>query len=237
MKIRRTAVASVVLVAMGLSACSSEASKLSQGAVTTVAPETTTASSAPSDSATPDSTTPGTTTPGTTTPGTTTPGTTAPPVTTPAVGGLYEQVPSPIAPAGHTHPFNSSDTLADGTYWATYNGGEAFTPAVTVWQAFFGSECETQAAAAGEECLNDIFVPGTPARDITYMTFAKDVFISVAEPSLPGTSFHITPDELIAINLVGPSAGAPAGYTYVKFPWMMTVSGGEIDGFEQFWVP
>ena len=232
MKIRRTAVASVVLVAMGLSACSSEASKLSQGAITTVAPETTTASTAPSDSATPDSTTPGTTTPGTTTPGTT-----APPVTTPAVGGLYEQVPSPIAPAEHTHLFNSSESLADGTYWATYHGGEAFTPAVTVWQAFFGSECETQAAAAGEECLNDIFVPGTPARDITYMTFAKDVFISVAEPSLPGTSFHITPDELIAINLVGPSAGAPAGYTYVKFPWMMTVSGGEIDGFEQFWVP
>ena len=106
-----------------------------------------------------------------------------------------------------------------------------------MWQAYFGTECETQAAAVGEKCVNNVFVDGTTSRDVASIEFAPGALVTVAEPSLPGTNYRITADELIAINLVGPSAGAPAGYTYVKFPWMMTVSGGKIVGFEQLWVP
>ena len=103
--------------------------------------------------------------------------------------GFYEQVPPPVAPTGHTDPFVSSGVLGDGYYWVQYNGGETMTPDITVMQAFFGAECGTEAAADGDECLNDIYVRGDPSRDIDDLPFADDVCLTVADSSQPFISY------------------------------------------------
>ena len=126
--------------------------------------------------------------------------------------------------------------IADGTYFVVYNGGETLMPDVTVYQVFTDTECETQAAAHGEECLNGYYVPSDPYRDITDLPFASDLFLSVAHGSTQ-QSYWITPEELVTIRASSPSGGAPSDYSFTPFPFMMTVEGGEITRFEQLWQP
>lgn len=200
----------------GLAACSS--SRSSSGAATTTAAVTTA----------PASTEPATT------PASTAPITTPPP--TVASHYLYEPVDAPPWPRGHSDAFAPTGVLADGTYFVVYNGGETLVPDITVYQVFTDSECETQAAAHGEECLNGYYVPSDPYRDINDLPFASGLFLSVAHGSTQ-QSYWITPEELVTIRASSPSGGAPADYSFVPFPFMMTVVGGEITRFEQLWQP
>ncbi|MBI4884239.1 MAG: hypothetical protein HY826_09320, partial [Actinobacteria bacterium] len=147
-----------------------------------------------------------------------------------------DQVDRPAVPGGHTDPFVSSGVLADGAYWVGYNGGEKLTPDVTVYQAFFGAECISKAAEVGDECLNDIFILDPPTRDINDLPFATDVHLTVSDSNTQ-LSYWISPDELVQIRASSPSAGAPAGYGFVPFAFLMTVQGGEIVKFEQVWTP
>ena len=130
----------------------------------------------------------------------------------------------------------SSGTLANGVYWVEYRGGETMTPSIEVRQAFFGAECEARAAAAGEECLNDIFVLADPYREIEDLPFAADVYLTVAD-STSLRSYWITPDELRTVRASSPSDPAPDNFGFSSFPWKMTVQGGQITRFEQIWVP
>ncbi len=126
--------------------------------------------------------------------------------------------------------------LANGVYWVIYNGGETFTPDITVVQAFFGQECIDQAAAAGDECLNDIFVLDPPSRDIADLPFAADVHLTVAAFDTQ-LSYWITPDELRTIRSGSPTVeNAPDG-VFAAFPFLMTVANGQITKFEQVWTP
>ncbi len=149
---------------------------------------------------------------------------------------LYDEVAPPTAPGGHTDPFASSGVLADGVYWVMYNGGEKFTPDITVMQAFFGAECESAASAAGEECLNDIFVLSDPSRDIADLPFHENVYLTVSDSSTQ-RSYWITPDELVTIRASSPSDGAPDDFSFSSFAFLMTVKDGEIWKFEQIWTP
>ncbi|MCB0979093.1 MAG: hypothetical protein M9961_14125 [Ilumatobacteraceae bacterium] len=239
MTTRRTlhlALAGTLAVAT-LAACSSEKTSTAEsttsiGDTTTVAESTTSVGDATTVPATEAPTTPAPTE-APTTPAPTA-ATTAPPVG--PVYGLYDEVSPPTVPSTHTTAPTASGTLPDGTYWTLYNGGDEMLPSVTVYQAFFGPECITQAAAMGDECLNDIFVQGDPSRDIDDMPFADDVYLTVADAATMH-SFWITPAELVQIRASSPSAGAPAGYDYVPFAYMMTVEDGVIVSFQQVWTP
>lgn len=230
MKIQRIAIASLVLVAVGLTACSSTSKNGAADESTTSGPETTVA---------------GVTVPPTAPPATNPPAPTNPPAATnppaptnppPTGHSLYDQVNGPNIPSGHTDPFASSGALADGVYWVQYNGGETFTPDITVYQAFFGQECDDMASSAGETCENGIYVLESPSRDIDTMAFSADVNLTVAD-QFSRLSYWITPDELRTIRASSPSVdNAPDG-VYSSFPYLMTVQNGQITKFEQVWTP
>ncbi len=223
MQLRRIALASVLAPALaaGLVGCSSTA-RHTAGEVT-------------STTVTPVVTTPATQPPVVTSAPPTVAPVTEPPATTPA-HSLYDEVAPPTLPSGHTDAVGAAGVLADGVYWVQYNGGEKFTPDITVLQAFFGAECESAATAAGEECLDGIFTPSDPSREIADLPFHADVHLTVADSSTQ-RSYWITPDELVTIRASSPSDGAPAGFGFTPFPFLMTVVGGEITRFEQFWTP
>ena len=218
MKFQRIAIASLVVVAAGLTACSSTAKN--RAASTTSATGSTALTTAPPD----------------TSPPATAPPDTPAPTAAPAGHSLYDQVDPPNVPTGHTDPFASSGVLADGVYWVQYNGGETFTPDITVYQAYFGQECIDMAAAAGDECLNGIFVPDPPSRDINDLPFAGDVFLTIAAFDTQ-LSYWITPDELRTIRAGSPTVDTAPSGVFASFPFLMTVQGGQITKFEQVWIP
>lgn len=247
MNIRRTTLATLIIAAIGLTACSSETKRsIDTGSTTSVADA---ASTLPTDATTvPGNTTPPATASSATAPPATAPPATVPPATAPPASAppatappapglsLYDEVSPPGLPSGHTDPFVSSGTLSNGVYWVDYLGGETMTPSIEVRQAFFGNECVTQAAAAGDECLNDIFVLADPSREIDNLPFSNDVNLTVSDPNTQ-KSYWITPDELRSVRASSPSDPAPAGFSFASFPWKMTVQGGQIVKFEQVWVP
>jgi len=227
MKFQRIAITSLVLVAVGLTACSST-SKSNAGSTTSV-----------TGSTTPDvvSSTEATAPPATQPPATNPPDTSAPDTNpAPTSHELYDQVDGPNVPGDHTDPFVSSGVLGDGAYWVQYNGGETFTPDITVYQAFFGQECIDMATSAGEECLNDIFVPNSPSRDIADLPFSADVSLTIAAFDTQ-LSYWITPDELRTIRSGSPSVDDAPDGVFSSFAFLMTVQGGQITKFEQVWTP
>lgn len=245
MNIRRITLATLVITAVGLTACSSETKRsIDIGGTTSVGDTASTlladATTAPGNTTAPATAPPVTAPPATVPPATAPPATpppaTAPPATAAPGFSLYDEVSPPGVPSGHTDPVASSGILANGVYWVEYLGGETITPSIEVHQAFFGAECVSQAAAAGDECLNDIYVPNDPSREIDDLPFTNGVYLTVTDSSTQ-KSYWITPDELRSVRAASPSDPAPAGFSFVPFPWRMTVQGGQILKFEQVWVP
>ena len=224
----KVALVSLVLVAASLAACSSTSNKNAAGSTTSVGGGTT----VPDDTTAPAPTAP----PATAPPATAPPATPPPTIPPPPARSLYDQVDSPNVPGGHTDAFASSGVLGNGVYWVRYNGGETFTPDITVLQAFFGQECIDQATAAGDECLNGIFVLDPPSRDIADLPFSADVHLTVADFETR-LSYWITPDELRTIRSGSPSVDNAPGGVFSSFPFLMTVENGQITKFEQVWTP
>jgi hypothetical protein len=168
--------------------------------------------------------------------------TTAAATTTTVAYSAYQEVASPTVPTTHTDLFNSSGPLVDGVYWVTMTGGDDTWPAITVMQAFFGSECATAAATHGDECLNDIYVASTPNRKITdlpYATGASTVFVSVADVNTQKSMWVSTGElaALVAAGVAGATSNSPTGFTYQPYAFLMTVKHQEITRFEQVWTP
>ena len=168
--------------------------------------------------------------PAQTKPKTTTPKTAAP-TTIPA---LYAEVSPPVPPKNNTSdvPDNGS-SLPDGVYWVDYTGGEQDTPAMRVQQAFFGDACVAKAAETAQTCDNGLFVPSSPDREMK-LPFASSVKLTVSDERTK-KSYRITPDELVRIRASSPSSGAPDGYGFTNFRFLMTFAGGKITKFEQLW--
>ena len=232
MKIQRIAITSLVLVAAGLTACSSTSKNDAEGSSTSVVDTTPGVTTAPLATNPPATNPPATNPPGTNPPGTNPPATNPPPTG----HSLYDQVNGPSVPSGHTDPFASSGALGNGVYWVIYNGGETFTPDITVMQAFFSDECDDQASSAGETCENGIYVLESPSRDIDTMAFSADVNLTVVDES-SRLSYWITPDELRTIRASSPSVDTAPDGVYANFPYLMTVQNGQITKFEQVWTP
>lgn len=158
------------------------------------------------------------------------------PTTTVKPRRLYEVLPAPILPTDHTPPFPKSGPLPDATYWAMYNGGDETTADVTLYRAYFGSECVAKAAAAGDECVNGIYVPSTPTRRLASVEFKSDVTITVTDAATQ-KSHYVTIAELVKIQTGKPSAGAPKGFAYTPFAYLMRIRSGKIARFRQVWTP
>jgi hypothetical protein len=168
------------------------------------------------------------------------PPTIAAPLTTagPATGP-YQPTTAPTFPSRSTAP--PADGLPDGSYYAVVRGAAADAPtprvATTIYQLLTGPEAIAAAQAAGHGLDSDIFVPEQPAADRD-IELRPDLFISVARPDRPDVSYAISASELARlVNGGAPSAGAPDGYRYVPFPYLITVAGGVPTRLEQLWAP
>ena len=168
------------------------------------------------------------------------PPTIAAPLTTagPATGS-YQPTTAPTFPSRSTAP--PANGLPDGSYYAIVRGAAADAPtprvATTIYQLLTGPEAIAAAQAAGHGLDSDIFVPEQPAADRD-IELRPDLFISVARPDRPDVSYAISAGELARlVNGGPPSAGAPDGYRYVPFPYLITVAGGGPTRLEQLWAP
>ncbi len=183
---------------------------------------------------------PATTTPTTQPP--TTPATTpvpSPPPAGPATGP-YVPVEAPTFPTRSAPP-PSGDAWPDGDYYVVVRGAAADAPsprlAITVYQLLTGPDAIAAAQADGVGLDSDVYIPSDPAADRD-VELAADLPISVARPDRPGVSYAVTAGELA--RLVGgaaPEAGAPEGYQYVEFPFLLSVQGGRPTALHQLWAP
>ncbi|MFZ9627980.1 MAG: hypothetical protein ACO3C1_01365 [Ilumatobacteraceae bacterium] len=160
---------------------------------------------------------------------------TVPPSTSAPVA-LYRVVDPPTVDGSQTDEFAADGPLADGSYWALYNGSDGATPFVTLYVAYFGDACVDAALEYGDECLNDVFVRPDPTRDLIDVPFADDVRITLADVRT-GDSYLVDGAELVLASTGTPDASAPDGFQYTSFAFIMTVADGEIVAFEQFWTP
>jgi hypothetical protein len=225
--------AAVVLLTLGAAGCSGK----DDGAGPDVAGPSPATEAAASVVATVASTTTTTTT---TTPTTVAPSSAPPTVAAPATtAGPYQPTTSPTYPTRSTAP--PADGLPDGSYYAVVHGAAADAPtprvATTIYQLLTGPEAIAAAQAAGHGLDSDIFVPERPAADRD-IELRPDLFISVARPDRPDVSYAISAAELARlVNGGAPSVGAPDGYRYVPFPYLITVTGGVPTRLEQLWAP
>jgi hypothetical protein len=235
---RRRRFAAAALLVMGAAACSGKddasgpdvagpsAASDTPAAVVSVASTTTITTVA---------TTPAPTTP----PPSAAPLTTTAPPPTAAATGEYQPATAPAFPTRSSPP--PSEGLPDGSYYAVLNGADAHvsTPRVTmtIYQLLTGPEAIAAAQADGHGLDSDLYVPAQPAaqRDLE---LRADLVISVARPDRPNVSYAVSPTELTRlVNGGPPSPGAPDGYRYVPFPFLVTVAGGVPTRLEQLWAP
>ena len=152
------------------------------------------------------------------------------PTEEPESATLYARAPVPAVPE---RTAAVATDLADGDYWA-----EAVTLAdgrftFTLMQALFGEACVEELGA--DECANDYSVLPEPTRELT-VALAADTPITVTADSMQ--NYVVFADELARL-LAGaaPAAAAPGDYTYVPFPYLVTVRDGEVVELHQIWVP
>ena len=127
-------------------------------------------------------------------------------------------------------------TIGDGTYWteiAPVSGSGDIV--FRVLKARFGDTCLKWAKDVGLEdgCLNDYNVESYP---VAYVALDEMAEVSVAKADGPGTSYSINADVLKGL-IRGDINGAPEGYAWVPFPFVVAVTNGYVTTAEQYWVP
>ena len=131
-------------------------------------------------------------------------------------------------------------TLSDGTYWATIALVSGTNDIVfRVLKARFGDTCTKWANDNGmaDGCTNDYNVDSYPD---AYVGLDKLADVSVAKADGPGTSYSINADtlrQLIKGTTMGDDTKFPDGYTWVPFPFLVTVIDGLVTTAAQYWVP
>lgn len=124
----------------------------------------------------------------------------------------------------------------DGEYWAELSGGSegterSFTFLLT--QAFFADACVEELGV--DECSNDFGTRDEPSAIVMVKLADVGSATVVADNR---QNFAITPDELFVLaSGEPPSEGATEGFTYVPFPFLLSVRDGEIVEAHQIWLP
>jgi hypothetical protein len=174
------------------------------------------------------------------------PTTPAPPSSTVAAASPSNTASAEYAPAtppvfpDHSSPPPAGDGLPDGLYYAVATGASGDpSPRLTVsiYEMLSGPAAIAAADADGVGLDSDVYVRSMASAE-RQLDLGPGVAISVAQADKPGTSYTVSGAELVRL-LAGakPSAGAPAMYQYVPFPYLITVQGGVPSRVEQLWSP
>lgn len=181
---------------------------------------------------------------GTTTPLTAASTTAAPPSTAAPTSAapvetfaLYSPVPTvdfALVPTRLEPPASASDPIADGRYFGFARApvDASGLPSIDLQPAFFGQDCENEAAADGQEC----FPPYVRNSDPYLVALDPDAFVSVNNSDI-NRNLRITVAELL--NLVeggDPSPGAPDVFTF-GFAFIVDVTDGKAVRLQGFFTP
>lgn len=143
---------------------------------------------------------------------------------------LYDRRPVPAVP-DRTMP---ADALpADGQYWAVSVTADGDRLRFDVGQAFFGPACVQELGA--DACIDE---PGLADEPTAAIDVAAADLTSASVVAADRRNFAVTGEELLA--LVGgddPAAEAPDDFTYVDYPYLLTLAGGSVTVANQIWVP
>jgi hypothetical protein len=149
---------------------------------------------------------------------------------------LYDRAPVPAVPdRTATLGPEAAQLRPDGEYWADLSGasdGDVPTLTFLLTQAFFADACVAELGV--DECTNDFGTLDEPSVLVTVS--AADVgAVTVAADNRQ--NFAVTPAELFILAGGGtPSAGAPEGFAYVPFPFLLSVRDGRIVEAHQIWL-
>ena len=151
----------------------------------------------------------------------------------------WKKIAAPVI-KGQTDDITVNEgTLADGTYWATIALASGSGDIVfRVLKARFGAACTKWAKNNGvtDACMDDYNVESYPD---AYASLDNRAEVSVAKPDGPGTNYSINVDRLKALmhGEMAQSDKVPAGYSWVPFPFVVTVTNGYVTTAAQYWVP
>jgi len=144
-----------------------------------------------------------------------------------------------------TQDVTGAGTPADGWYWATIsdtaapNGFARFT----LYKAWFGEACDAEFEAlvnAGEEhCMNGYEVAGTPSQNVDSdaNTFVTILVLDTSDPDSWQHSHFVTPADLVTLATGGTVGDAPAGYSWIPFPFDVKIENGKIAKVQQRYAP
>ena len=153
----------------------------------------------------------------------------------PATVKLYDRAPVPGVPdrTAAVDPAMSTFTT-DGEYWAELSGGSVDqTLTFLLTQAFFADACVEELGI--DECPNDFGTLDEPNALIAVKMTDIGSATVVADNR---QNFAVTGQELfILAGGQPPSEGAPDGFAYVPFPFLLTVRDGAIVKANQIWLP
>lgn len=150
---------------------------------------------------------------------------------------LYDRAPVPGVPDRTAVIGPEASTLApDGEYWANLIGGRDTTKPTfdfLLTQAFFAGTCAEELGI--DECPNDFGTLDEPSATVTVQVTDIGSVTVVADNR---QNFAVTAQELfILAGGQPPSEGAPEGFAYVPFPFLLTVRDGRVVKANQIWLP
>ena len=148
----------------------------------------------------------------------------------------YDRAPVPAVP-DRTQPIeaawvDSQVGLSDGQYWAEDAVVDAGRIVFTVVQVFFGPACEAELGA--ENCMNDYGVLAEPTGEVAADPAALRIVSVAAEDQ---RNFSVSGSELLRLVQGEAPDGGPVDYRYTPFPFLLTLSGGQVSEARQIWVP
>ena len=162
------------------------------------------------------------------------PGTPYAPAARPAMTGATGAIDTAWIDAGT----GEVGAVPDGIYWGSTQPGN-ITDVVTfdLTQAYFGEFCMAHfGETAADDCVNDYGVVADP-HGLLVVPAERLTVVSVTD-SATQKNYSIDGGELARLVAgAPPAATAPAGYSYVAFPFAITITGGTIVSATQIWVP
>ena len=135
----------------------------------------------------------------------------------------YDRAPVPAVP-DRTHLVTSSGTIADGQYWAVLSeedrsGDDVLT--FVLQYAEFGSD-------------GSITVTEQPSRTVKGW---PDWLVTLTVVASTRQNYAVPVDEVGRLaSGAAPSAEAPEGYAYVDYPYLVTISSGQVVEAHQIWL-
>ncbi len=158
---------------------------------------------------------------------------------TPAAGE-YATAAVPTMPA-QTAKVPADNSLPDGVYYATVGESGDPPPAAgavvfEIVQLFRGNACTAHFGSDDPDACSDDYGVETNPTTVRQIALTNQ-YITIADAATQD-SYRVSGAELYKlIQGDTPSAGAPDGYLYSAFGYLLTVKGGKVTRLEQWWTP